>query len=146
MLRPNWMFMASIRKQTNQCAQYKLKIVTKHDSRNTQVSMFLLRNIRVAINFAGMLLLRCMLRTWDLHDCLRITWESKPVNVHSMHITKFWPFFLNKIKFLGFHAVDLCRINSCRTYIEETISISAKVKIPFRFFFLEKKFFWVSNQ
>ena len=35
------MFLDSMRKQTNQCAQYKVKIVTKHDSRNTQVSIFL---------------------------------------------------------------------------------------------------------
>ena len=31
----------------------------KTDSRNTQVSMFLQRNRRVAINFAGMLLVAC---------------------------------------------------------------------------------------
>ena len=35
------MFMDCLRKQIYQFAQNKLKIVTKHDSRNTQVSMFL---------------------------------------------------------------------------------------------------------
>ena len=37
------MFMDCMRKQTYQCAQYKLKIVTKHDSRNTvwHVCLFL---------------------------------------------------------------------------------------------------------
>ena len=33
------MFMDCIRNQTHQCAQYKLKVFTKHDSRNTQVSI-----------------------------------------------------------------------------------------------------------
>ena len=32
------------------------KIITKHDTRHTQVSIFFWRNVRVAINFAGMLL------------------------------------------------------------------------------------------
>ena len=57
--RPTWMFMDCIRKQTDQCAQYNLKIVTKHDTKNTQVGMFLWRNIRVVINFAGMVLVAC---------------------------------------------------------------------------------------
>ena len=36
------MFMDCIRKQTYQCAQHKLKIVTKkHDSRNTLFGMFI---------------------------------------------------------------------------------------------------------
>ena len=48
MLRPTSMFMDSIRKQTYQCAQHKLKIVAKHDSGNTQVSMlFFLKKIQI---------------------------------------------------------------------------------------------------
>ena len=47
MLRHTWMLMDSMRKQTYQCAQYKLKSLLK-------------RNIRVAINFAGMLLVVCL--------------------------------------------------------------------------------------
>ena len=34
------MFMDCIRKKTYQCAQHKLKIVKKHDSRNTLFGMF----------------------------------------------------------------------------------------------------------
>ena len=45
-----------MRKQTYQCAQYKLKIVTKHDRRSIQVSMFMSRYTKVVINFAGMLI------------------------------------------------------------------------------------------
>ena len=48
------MFMDSMRKQTYQYV--KLKIVTKHDGKNGQTSMFLWRNKKVAINFADMLL------------------------------------------------------------------------------------------
>ena len=35
------------------------KNAIKHDSRNTQIGMLLLRNVRVAINFAFMLLVAC---------------------------------------------------------------------------------------
>ena len=54
--------MVSLRKQTYQCAiWYKLKkIVTTHDGKNTQVCMFLRRNVRVGINnLAGIPLVPC---------------------------------------------------------------------------------------
>ena len=65
MLRATRMFIDSMRKQTNQCAQYKAKIVTKHDSRNTQKKKKKTcsceeKNLRrVAINFAVILLVAC---------------------------------------------------------------------------------------
>ena len=45
------MLMDCMRKQTHQCAQYKVKIVTKHDSRNTQVSIFLQENLKKIFGF-----------------------------------------------------------------------------------------------
>ena len=41
MLRPTSMFLDCLRKQTQQCVQYKLEIVyNKHNSRNTEVRIF----------------------------------------------------------------------------------------------------------
>ena len=45
MLKHTSMFMDCLRKQTYQCAQYKLEIVYKTRQQKTQVSIFFLRNI-----------------------------------------------------------------------------------------------------
>ena len=56
MLRHEWMLMDSMRKQTYQCAQHKLKNCYKTWQQKHSGNMFLRRNIRLAINFDAMLL------------------------------------------------------------------------------------------
>ena len=49
-----------MRKYTYQCTHYKsLKLPTKYDCGNSQVSMLLSRNIRAVINFGDMLSVAC---------------------------------------------------------------------------------------
>ena len=52
------------------CTTYAQKFFTKHDSRNTQVSMFL-KKYKMAINLAGMLLVAC-----KRHMLLLVTLKS----------------------------------------------------------------------
>ena len=47
MLRPTWMFMDSMRKQTHQCAQYKLKIVYKTWQQKHSVKLFFYKKIKI---------------------------------------------------------------------------------------------------
>ena len=62
MLRPTWMFMDSMRKQTYRCAQYKLQNCNKtwQQKHSDKQCMLLWRNIGLPINFAGMLLVACI--------------------------------------------------------------------------------------
>ena len=53
------------------------KIVTKHDSKNTQVSMSSWLNIRVALDFAGMLIVACKQHTYV------DTWDAKKLWLNS---------------------------------------------------------------
>ena len=49
-----------MRKYTYQCTHYKsLNLPIKYDCGNSQVSMFLSRNIRAVINFGDMLSVAC---------------------------------------------------------------------------------------
>ena len=68
-----------------------LWIVTEHDSRNTQVSMFLWRKTEVAIKFTDLLLVACKqylyVATWDGKNLWLSSGDIK-MKTHKMQILR----------------------------------------------------------
>ena len=66
------------------------KNFTKHDSRNTQESMFLSRNINAVINFAGMQLMACKQHMFLL-EMLKSPWlRSRDLKIKTKTRYKYW--------------------------------------------------------
>ena len=102
--------MDCIRKQTHQCAEYKLKLFTKHDSRNTKVSIwkkgqfpgFLCCSIREELKTIP--LMYQLLANVGLTLMKLRRFQHMGTSQNSISI-----FFENKIIFFGFHAVVLVK-------------------------------------